>query len=237
MTACVNSNTMLIFVDYRAPAQVLDRLSDYGRVIPFRTEGITYDSISGHPDVFMCSVGDDLVLAPNIPEAYITLLKEENIPFRIGEHPVGAVYPWTASYNASVGAGMLIHRSKLSDPGIIELASGMEFIDVQQGYSRCSCLILPCGHVITSDQGIAKALDLRGISHTHVDPVDIILPGQVHGFIGGCMGIIKDKLMVMGSLSALVNADELYTRISESGLEVVELYEGPLFDGGGIQIP
>jgi hypothetical protein len=51
---------MLIIADARLPERVLKNLERYGEVLPFASQGIVYDSISGHPDIFLCQTPNAL---------------------------------------------------------------------------------------------------------------------------------------------------------------------------------
>lgn len=62
----------------------------------------------------------------------------------------------------------------------------------------------------------------------------IQLPGYKNGFIGGCVGIKDKQIFFLGRLDFLKNSDEVKAFIKSQNLEIIELYEGPLFDGGSI---
>lgn len=66
----------------------------------------------------------------------------------------------------------------------------------------------------------------------YVNPEGIQLPGFDHGFVGGAAGIYKDQVFFIGNLDYFSEGEKF--RHFLSGYEIIELYDGPLFDGGSI---
>jgi len=112
---------MLILCDSKMPEEAKSKLSAYGEVVEFATEGITYKAISGHPDIFFCPSPAGLVVAPNLPEKYFKILKQKGVKYMTGLSPVGQKYPESARYNAMFAGKLLIHNPDISDPSIQEL--------------------------------------------------------------------------------------------------------------------
>ena len=119
---------------------------------------------------------------------------------------------------------------------IIDLTNNLEKIDINQGYSRCSLLPLKNNHFITSDRAIYKTLRKKGIGVLYSDPSGIILPGFKHGFVGGAFGVFENKVFVIGSLKFYADGDKVSKYLIILGYRIIELYSGPLFDGGSIFI-
>lgn len=200
----------------------------------FKTQGITYEAISGHPDIFFCQMEHELVIAPNLPQSNIRQLKKNGITFQFGEYPVGNCYPETARYNAVVSETHLIHHLELTDMVIKQRCSDKTQISVKQGYGRCNLIALGRDHFITSDQGIYKTLIKLRFQVLYVDPKEILLPGFSHGFFGGACGVFKDSVYLIGNLAYHRGGSEIRGFIQSSGYKITELYEGPLFDGGSL---
>jgi hypothetical protein len=225
---------MLIIIDKRMPEKAKQTLSGYGELLEFVSSGITYKEISGHPDIFFCQTPAGLVAAPNVPFVFEEELAQHGIRCIHGNLPVGKTYPETARYNAVVTSRFLVHNSALTDSVIPDLNPGSEAICVSQGYSRCNLMEIREEQFITSDKGIENTLVSRGINVNFFSPDGIVLPGYEHGFLGGCCGIHGDKFFVTGSLRFLKEGGELRALLNRAGLEIIELYDGPLFDGGSI---
>ncbi len=225
---------MFILGDARIPDVAKENLSKLGTYVPFLTTGITYEAISGHPDIFFCQGVDLLVAAPNTPAKYLQLLKQHNISFVKGTLPVGQKYPETARYNASVSNDFLIHNTQVTDEILKQVFSSKKTIHVNQAYTRCSLVPLKNGRFITSDLGIFKTLISNGIDVDYFSPEGIILPGFDHGFLGGTLGLFEDKAYLLGQLKSYSKGNRLGEILSKAGYEIIELYPNPLFDGGSL---
>lgn len=228
---------MLILGDARIPEQAKQSLFKLGTYIPVLTAGITYESISGHPDIFFC-LGDDyqLIVAPNIPKDYLMILKRYNVSFRMGNLPVGDEYPETARYNAVVTEDYLIHNEQVTDENLKQFFGKKKNIHVNQAYTRCNLVPLRNGKFITSDEGIFKILKSNNLDIEYFSPEGIILPGFEHGFLGGTMGIglFDEKIFLLGQLESYPEGERLGATLRQAGYDIIELYQGPLFDGGSL---
>jgi uncharacterized protein (DUF1697 family) len=221
---------MFIIIDHRIPEQAKQNLRKLGEVFELKSESIVYDAISSHPDIFIFQADKSTIIAKNSPKELVNFLNLNNIDFSFGNSNLSEKYPKTAFYNAAYRDNLIIHNKNISDSNILEICKNARFIDVKQAYSRCTTLILNKDRVITSDKGILKKLENAFL----VDDSSIILPGFEHGFFGGCFGIFKKTIYVLGEINTIPNHKNLRTYIEDSGFNIVELNTGNLFDGGGI---
>lgn len=225
---------MLIIVDAKIPVEAKKKLSTYGNLMEIETSGITYPAISGHPDIFFTQDSNQLIVAPNLPEHFLQKLHNQNIHFLIGQNPVGQQYPKTAGYNAVIAKNYLVHNLKITEPSILDHARHKTMISVNQGYTRCNLVFLDDHRAITSDQGIRKHLENAGVETLFLNPAGIILPGFDHGFIGGCCGMLKNQFFCLGNLNKYPDGEKLKSYLDQHQIELVELCDTALFDGGGI---
>ena len=144
--------------------------------------------ISTHADLFMCQFG----------------LWEEAGLFLGDAEKLGPVYPQDIIYNALCTRDFFVHLITESDRDMMDAMvlwresivsdsddpEQMKVIGVSQGYSRCTCLPVDNRSFITSDRGLAAALESQGASVLTINPGNISLPGFDCGFIGGCAGHI-----------------------------------------------
>lgn len=223
---------MYIIADARLPAEVLTNLQSYGRLLALSTQHITYNAISGHPDVFFCQTPDKLLAAPNAPAELLDMLKVET-RLHPGDKPAGPRYPESASYNAFVNHTYIIHNLAHTDAAILDHCAAWRRLHVSQGYTRCN-LVEIADLYITSDRGIEKVLRKERLEVFFIDPKPIILPGQAHGFFGGCAGINGNTLFLSGCCDYFPEGHALKAALKQRDVELVELYEGPLVDGGSI---
>ena len=66
-------------------------------------------------------------------------------------------------------------------------------VNINQGYARCSTLVLNKKAVITSDLSIEKALKKDGVEVLLISSGSIVLDGYDYGFIGGASGKIEEN--------------------------------------------
>jgi len=225
---------MLIIIDKKAPEKAKARLSEYGELIELETSGITYEAISGHPDIFFHRAGSKLIVAPNLPEKYMNKIKDTELEMIIGEQNVGEKYPASSAYNVVSTKTLLIHNFRNTDASITGLLVDADLIHVDQGYTRCNLLALDEDRFISSDAGITRVLGRFDKDCLYINPDGILLEGFKNGFIGGCCGIHQNKIFIMGSLDQLNDGEAMKRYLLNHGYEIIELYKGPLFDGGSI---
>ena len=224
-------NSPIAIIDARSPQKAIDKLSEQFRVIPFLTEDITYDAIAGHPDIFFCQ-GDTLVVAPNLPNA---ILKElESNSYTVGETPVGSDVINSTSYNCVVTKSYIIHKQGHTDKQILRTNERKNYISVNQAYTRCNLIAISEGAFITSDANIQKNLESNNCECLFVSPRGIELPPYQYGFIGGCMGKHGKTIYINGSLANHSEGKAIENFIHKHRLDIMELHDGNLYDGGGI---
>jgi hypothetical protein len=225
---------MIVIGDYRLPLEAKEELRRFARFVPFAANSIVYNAISGHPDIFFCFTDNYVVVAPNTPSGYKQILKDAKVDLFEGKNTVGNRYPSSARYNAVVTRNFIIHNLEITDETVLKTFPDRRQIHVNQGYTRCSLFALDDNAFITSDKGIFKTLEKYEVEILYADSSDVVLPGLSNGFIGGCFTRKGDRVFVTGSLNFIKNGETIRNFISRRGYEIVQLYDGPLFDGGGL---
>lgn len=225
---------MLILLDRKMPETAKEKLAAYGEIVEFATEGITYDAISGHPDIFFCPTPAGLIVAPNLPEKYFAILDQYKINYIKSSLPVGQEYPETAQYNSLVTNKFIFQNPAVSEPEIEKLNTELEIIPIKQGYVRCNLIALPNETFITSDRGIEKSLKQHKLEVLYIDPTCVKLDGFEHGFFGGACGLFENTLFICGSLKYFKERSIIESYVKRSGVSIIELYEGEPVDVGTI---
>jgi hypothetical protein len=239
---------MLILYDRRIPAEAKEKLAATGRTLPVKatlleieSEGLVDPTVSGHPVVFFCPVPGKLIVAPDLPERYIRNLKKESVNFSFGNFCAGknrGMERWRngdripVHYNAVATGDYLIHELSQTDPVILQNCHYLKKIPVKQAFTRSHLLHLRGNHFLTSDKGIEKALQERGLDALYVSPGSIVLPGHANGGIGGCCGICGDRVFFNGALRFHPEGEVIRNLLNRLGFRIVELTEGPLTDTG-----
>lgn len=223
---------MLIFIDKRSSEKAKKKLSEFGEVTVFETNGIVENYLNGHPDLFLCQTPSDLIVAPNLPDQYFNILNRNKIKYKTGSKKITRDYPDCAAYNSVVTEKFRIHKTTCSDELIKNLAQIS--INVNQGMTRCSLLSLDSQNYITSDKGIEKVLITNNLNVCYVEPYDILLSGKPYGQIGGTAGVCNQTFFFNGSLKKFSEGNKIKSFIENLGMKIIELSDEPLFDGGSI---
>lgn len=210
------------------------KLTEYGELLELETSDITYTAVSGHPDIFFCQTPAGLIVAPNLPEEYFSLLDRYGIKYRKGKTAVGKAYPQTSPYNAVVTSKYLIHNLKFTDAVLLKACEGLTQIHVNQGYTRCNLLALNENLFIASDKGICNTLLDHSLRCHYFPPDEIRLEGFPNGFLGGACGIWDQKLFICGSLRHHSRGNAFRNIVEAEGFEIIELLDEPLKDVGSI---
>jgi len=225
---------MLIIIDARIPDEAIGNLRIVGEVFLLKSDKIVYDSIQGHPDVFMMQLEDLVIVAPNAPKDLFKTLQEHRIPFLKGKTKLNDTFPQTVYYNAVSTSDYIIHKKNYTDSCIIRQTDKKQFIEINQAYTRCNLIPLSNSCYITSDKSIEKTLLNQNLEVHYFTPETILLPGQKNGFIGGTMGLWQNKMFVIGKLNHYQEGEKLTELLNRKKIKIIELYNGPLIDGGGI---
>ena len=206
-------------------------------------------SIALHPDIVLCRLSE-AAAASN--EGENPAKKGREGLFYGAPEKLGARYPKDIRYCACSTGSYFLHKLKYTDPALLKAAKelGLELIDIPQGYAKCNIAVVDEVSIITSDEGIAKALRRhfaekgeRGLELLLIRPGHIELPGHPYGFIGGCSGLLpprksdrryKARLVFNGDLSAHPDYEKIVDFCALRGVEYVYFKDYPLTDIGSI---
>ena len=174
----------MIFLSEEACEPLLEDLKKEGHeIFVVKKTDLVYDSIAAHPDIYMCRIGDTLIIddavrtEPDIRDMYDLEMQKKlgnpsaaplipalhsrsggQIVFQNGS--IGHEYPFDVPYNAVSTGTCFIHNLEYTSPSLLDRAreAGLEFIDVKQGYTKCACVVVSERAVITADRGIIRTI-------------------------------------------------------------------------------
>jgi len=226
---------MIAIIDSRSSEQAINRLMDYVTdVYTFQTNGITSNSISGHPDIFLYQDKDHLIVAPNSPVDLFIFLDNNNIKYTKGCREVGHELDDHVQYNCLSTSEFFIHKSGYTDSTILEINKYKEFVQLPQAYARCSLVHLCENNFLTSDRGIEKVLLQRGLSCFYFNPEEITIKDHKNGLIGGAVGMLGNKIFFNGNIELHADGLRLKEHLLNLNFEIVNLSDEHLYDGGCI---
>ncbi|MBQ3054057.1 MAG: hypothetical protein IJC89_04045 [Clostridia bacterium] len=224
-----------MILDYRTNKKIIKKAKKYGFEVVLTQEIPGIDaSVAGHPDMQLTKVGNSLIVSPECYDYYREMLPDVEI--YSGKKKVQGKYPEYVAYNVALTSSYMIHNFEFTDPVVLEHAGeNVKKIDVSQGYSKCSCLTLP-GSVITSDKGIAKKCQEKGLSFLLIEEGDITLTGKDFGFIGGASGYYKNIVYFAGNIKKHKSGEKILRFLHQKCIETVCLSNDKLADIGSIII-
>lgn len=234
-----DSDVTLMLVDGRISEIMERRLKDKGvRII--KTEALPQlpSAISYHPDIMVYHMGDNVVVvAPNVSQSTMLSLEYEGFEVVYGANALKSNYPYDIAYNIARIGNNVMHRFKYTDPIAHALLKkqGLKFIDVKQGYTKCSVLVVDENSIITEDIGIAKAASKEGLNVLLIEKGYVMLPGMNYGFIGGCGGLISKSVMAFaGDISLHPDYIKIKKFMDERSIDIYNLADTVVQDLGSL---
>ena len=213
---------------------VISALEDRGiRVLRVRRAGNLPDPICSHADLQVLPLGKDLIAVNEVQMELIAFLEEEGFRvIRVGDF--GKEYPRDCRLNLLPIDDKLMGNIRVI-PQELLILGGFNAVNVKQGYTRCSSVLIDRHTVITDDPSIGeKVLNFAKYS-VIMKQKEITLEGYDHGFIGGSCGkISSDTLAFAGRIPSTGFGELLKSTLEDLGIAYVELTDSSLKDVGGM---
>lgn len=230
---------MAMILDGRTPTIISNSLEKMGiHVVKTTCCKELYPAISYHPDILLHPINEEkIIIAPNVYEKLGTAMIELGLRAIKGSTNLKSNYPHNVAYNVARISNFAIHCFKYTDPILLKLLKeqDVQFIDVKQGYSKCSICIVNERAIITADHGIAKAVEKHGIEALLISPGYISLPGLSYGFIGGASGLLGgEQIAFSGSLSHHPDYVRIINFLDEQKMNPIFLSHGDPIDIGSM---
>lgn len=195
-----------------------------------------YESISNHPDIFICPTKENVIVEPDTWECLVSASPFLKAILTPGKTKLTSGYPGNIAYNVAIVGHFAIHNTRHTDPVLKETldAQGFQWIHVKQGYSKCSVAVVDDSSIITSDEGIYRAAQRHGIQGLLITPGFIKLPGMNYGFIGGASGFVGNRLYFTGNITHHPDWKAISDFVESRGVAVAYAEDFPLEDVGSI---
>jgi hypothetical protein len=229
-----------VLVDGRISSGIAENLTAMNiRMIRTMEHTSVYKAVSGHPDIMLHPLGGKrIVFAPGISPQLLGELTSLGFIMIPGESRLSFTYPANIAYNAARVGSFVFLNEHFTDPVLKrELdTAGVTFVNVKQGYAKCSLSIVDEKSIITADTGIARAAEGKGMDVLLVEPEkDICLPGVAYGFIGGSTVLLDKGVWAVTGCAGNLKAFHLVNEFLEvKGIKCLSLSDGPVTDLGSI---
>ena len=195
-----------LYISKDANLRLKEYLSEKGYILEtIVSEGIVDKGISNHPDIFLCKMG----------------ACDGSPLFFAGKDDLGRDYPADCAFNAACTGSFFIHKLSATSEKLLLAAKemGMTLIDVQQGYTKCSVVVVDETSIITYDEGIIRACSkYPELSVLRVAPGFVRLDGYDTGFIGGASGRVGKEIIFHGDLFGHPDFSAIVDFIESRGL-------------------
>lgn len=156
------------------------------------------------------------------------------------EYDIGVEYPRNVSLNAAVVGKNVIARLASLDKQVISYCRthGYRLINVNQGYTKCSCAVVCDNAIITADNGIYNSLKEYKIEVLKIKQGRVELKGADSGFIGGASGLdVQDGKRILyfaGDISRHPSYESIKMFCAAHETEIRSLTDTELIDIGGM---
>lgn len=231
---------MKLIIDERMRQIEKDKLKSLGyELVEISQNSKVYSEISSHVDIFVCKIGDTLIVEPT---QYNQLkLKLPNI--KKGNEEVEEKYPYDIKYNVCTIGKKAFHNFEYTDLQIKEelIKQGYELINTNQGYTNCSIAVIDDNSAIVTDKGLYKILKKYDVDVLYLkyEPDIKLLNNHQYsnrkGFIGGAIARIDDKVIVFGDLDKIDNNNQIRKFIKDRNIELIEFKGLDVIDYGGVE--
>ena len=234
----------IAIVDSRISAEAERKLTLSGyRVLTLPPFSKLSEAVASHPDMLIRKIGNEYISYADYCDEASYVFSDLSV-FSVGtgarftftEDKVAPTYPSDVGLNALEIGRKLFCRVASASKNMLDSAqrTGLEIVNVNQGYPACTVLKLNDSAAITADVGMAKILEKHGIRVTLIEQGDISLPPHEYGFIGGAGEAKEDKLFFFGDPMLHRDGEKIIAAAKAEGLRVVPLFSGMLCDLGGI---
>ena len=197
--------------------------------------------VRSHADMLLFSVGNFIFTSKtyfNKAQNVFSILRDHGYEIITSDVQIGNKYPQDIAFNMAVIGKNILGSLKHNAKEIIDFANerGFELISVNQGYTKCSSLILGNKGIITSDIGIANVVENLGVLvlKTENSAESVVLNGYNYGFIGGASGVLNNTVYFSGNVELHKQAKEICSFCQKLGFTTENLSDDILYDVGGI---
>lgn len=193
--------------------------------------------ISNHADVNLHHLGDKTIIADTSQTDLMQHLISRGMNVFPCEAPVSGKYPYDCRLNFTRMGNIIIGKENICEPRLKKYCerNKIHFVNVNQGYCKCSICIVNEKAVITDDESIKTAMDKNRIDCLLIHKGDILLNGYDYGFIGGAGVLInKNELLFFGNLKDHRDYHEIMQFLKFHKCTAVFSEDFPLTDIGGM---
>ena len=233
---------MLVLLDIRASDKIRASLSDAGFEILLVPENKRLDApVSAHPDMRIFVLGRKVFISGEERAELSEIAQSlEEIGYEIiySKVSLSKKYPADIAFNCFAVGKYLFGNLPHIAPEILEEArkEGYTPIHTNQGYAKCSTVIVDDNSIITADPSIYTAATGVGIDALFINNPEgaVKLCGYSCGFIGGASGVFEDTVYFCGDISNHPASDAIISFCQRKNKAPLSLSKEELYDLGSL---
>ena len=230
----------IALIDGRSEKSIISALESYAhKVLVLPAFPALSEPVSAHADMLVwCyektvfTYADYRALAPEIFDEL------ENLGYCV--HTLSVTpereYPRDIALNCASLGKSIIANTKYCASEIKALAEqrGISLLHTNQGYAKCSTVVLSDNAIITSDASIATVAYKNGIDALMVSNGHVTLPPYEYGFIGGASGADAQNVFFCGNINLHPDVDSIRAFCQKHQKQIICLADTPLADVGTV---
>lgn len=194
--------------------------------------------IAYHPDMVLFPLADDTYVAePTVFPYYAKMLSPYGVKLVQGETVLTGNYPMDIAYNIAKVGNHVIGKYSSTDAVIKTCLTeqNVTYINVSQGYAKCSACVVNEESIITADMSIYQNAVKHGLDALLIEAGGIRLPGYSYGFIGGAGGLLENKtFLFFGDITEHKNYREIQQFFDKKQVRLTWIKNLPLTDVGTV---
>lgn len=195
-------------------------------------------AIAYHPDVSLINICKTVVCAPCVFDYYKKALLPYGVNLVKGERDPKSNYPEDCAYNIAVTQNAVLLKKDVADSKVLEIVRGnnLREIYVNQGYAKCSSVVLPDG-IITADSSIYNECQKNAIDCLKIKEGEVKLEPYDYGFLGGASGYSEGTAMFFGDIEKHGDFLKIKEFLKSRKINIKYIKNYPLTDIGTIFFP
>ena len=223
-------------VDCRITPEIIGALGGYAdKIIKLPPCPLLAPPVASHPDMLLWCVGRRIVTYAEyskIAKNELSELLALGLELVTENATPSASYPDDVRLNCAVVGKHAIANLKYTSDHVKE--SGLALLHANQGYTKCSTVVVSDNAIITSDPSVFSAAHKAGINALKISEGHVRLDGYGTGFIGGASGVTDEAVLFTGDLSSHPDAEKIEAFCTRHGKHAVSLSDAPLYDYGTV---
>ena len=204
-------------------------------IISSERNNLIDSAVSEHADMAAVHLGNKKIVTDKNQTVLIKKLRNIGMTVFETKHDVAGEYPNDVKLNFTVLGKTAIGCFRFADENLKRELVDFNKINVNQGYCKCSVLVVCNNALITDDISIYRKAGENGFDCLSIEKGDVSLPGHEYGFIGGASGkISKNTIVFFGDIRKHRNFHDIENFIKKYNCSFVCTDENELRDIGGI---